>query len=632
MEELILTRDSPNDPWGFRLTGGKNFGTPLTVVKVTGGGIAESAGVQVGDMVMGINNEETASFSHSDAQKAIINAGDHLILTILRGSPVELPVTPLRCRTPVSRPDSTITVTLDHVENLLDPNIVPSDADVVIVKNSVANRDAPVDIPYPEAPKQTTEPSEEEIAELMLENAEVIDDYNVIGVNFQRFVPKCDFIKNSLVFQALQDEAIRKEKSEEEILSKCPDKRFSTFLVQPNRPKPVVKILLKDDKKDNSKNKGSIEKEELINEKDSNEEKQLEEENGNKTDSQPIGEPEKASETEVSQTSGDLHGLNTNEEILDKDSTQVTEELVSALENIIDGNVKDEDSDTAQEKREKEIAEKQAQLNTATSELSEFDKQLAQIQKQLASISILPTEIQSHLNQVQEQINKLLELKNKTAEQNVDTQSEPVPSKEIDNSEPEQENSAEAAETYSNNNFESEDLNPANEDASSDIQPPQYSQPSEDEISEQEEEPVRRKKWSIPREKPSFPLTPCLRPVVLPGGRKWRSPKDAYSEAFITETLVSQAEVLVGTTIGVNFRKYEPAKVDMSHSPTWRLIHNVEEPTGGIANRPERIPADCEYMEPIHARHFYVANLTINPDVTSSLVNQPEPTEADACT
>lgn len=53
--------------------------------------------------------------------------------------------------------------------------------------------------------------------------------------------------------QALQDEAIRKEKSEEEILSKCPDKRFSTFLVQPNRPKPVVKILLKDDKKDNSK-------------------------------------------------------------------------------------------------------------------------------------------------------------------------------------------------------------------------------------------------------------------------------------------------------------------------------------------------------------------------------------------
>lgn len=34
MEELILTRDSPNDPWGFRLTGGKNFGTPLTVVKV----------------------------------------------------------------------------------------------------------------------------------------------------------------------------------------------------------------------------------------------------------------------------------------------------------------------------------------------------------------------------------------------------------------------------------------------------------------------------------------------------------------------------------------------------------------------------------------------------------------------
>jgi len=50
-------------------------------------------------------------------------------------------------------------------------------------------------------------------------------------------VPKCDFIKNSLVFQTLQEEQIFDQKSEQEQLKRCPTKRFSTFLTPPNRPK-----------------------------------------------------------------------------------------------------------------------------------------------------------------------------------------------------------------------------------------------------------------------------------------------------------------------------------------------------------------------------------------------------------
>ena len=46
------------------------------------------------------------------------------------------------------------------------------------------------------------------------------------------------------------------------------------------------------------------------------------------------------------------------------------------------------------------------------------------------------------------------------------------------------------------------------------------------------------------------PLTPLPRPVVLPGGRIWRKPQDAFNEEFIAETLISQAEVLVGSTLG----------------------------------------------------------------------------------
>lgn len=53
-----------------------------------------------------------------------------------------------------------------------------------------------------------------------------------------------------------------------------------------------------------------------------------------------------------------------------------------------------------------------------------------------------------------------------------------------------------------------------------------------------------------PGGRPVYPLTPLPRPIILPGGRKWRSPKDAYNEKFIAETLISQAEVLVGSTLG----------------------------------------------------------------------------------
>lgn len=44
--------------------------------------------------------------------------------------------------------------------------------------------------------------------------------------------------------------------------------------------------------------------------------------------------------------------------------------------------------------------------------------------------------------------------------------------------------------------------------------------------------------------------TPQERPMVLPGGRKWRNPKDAYNEEFIAEIISSQAELITGSTLG----------------------------------------------------------------------------------
>lgn len=62
------------------------------------------------------------------------------------------------------------------------------------------------------------------------------------------------------------------------------------------------------------------------------------------------------------------------------------------------------------------------------------------------------------------------------------------------------------------------------------------------------------KQRSTPRvgkPRPMFgPPVPAERPVVLPGGRKWRKPEDAYNEQRINEALTAQAEVIKGKAIG----------------------------------------------------------------------------------
>jgi len=45
-------------------------------------------------------------------------------------------------------------------------------------------------------------------------------------------------------------------------------------------------------------------------------------------------------------------------------------------------------------------------------------------------------------------------------------------------------------------------------------------------------------------------LQPQERPIHLPGGRKWRNEKDAMNEEMIAEIISSQAELIMGTTLG----------------------------------------------------------------------------------
>jgi hypothetical protein len=45
-------------------------------------------------------------------------------------------------------------------------------------------------------------------------------------------------------------------------------------------------------------------------------------------------------------------------------------------------------------------------------------------------------------------------------------------------------------------------------------------------------------------------LQPQERPIILPGGRKWKNPKDAMNDEMIAEIISSQAELIMGTTLG----------------------------------------------------------------------------------
>ncbi|XP_051831667.1 PDZ and LIM domain protein 2 isoform X2 [Antechinus flavipes] len=58
-------------PWGFRITGGRDFHMPIVVSKVTERGKAEAADLRPGDVIVAINGENAGSMLHAEAQSKI---------------------------------------------------------------------------------------------------------------------------------------------------------------------------------------------------------------------------------------------------------------------------------------------------------------------------------------------------------------------------------------------------------------------------------------------------------------------------------------------------------------------------------------------------------------------------------
>ncbi|XP_077092172.1 PDZ and LIM domain protein 3b isoform X3 [Siphateles boraxobius] len=71
-------------PWGFRLSGGKDFNQPLTITRVTPGSKASRVNLCPGDIILAIQGVSTDGVTHAEAQNKIKDSTNQLSLKIER--------------------------------------------------------------------------------------------------------------------------------------------------------------------------------------------------------------------------------------------------------------------------------------------------------------------------------------------------------------------------------------------------------------------------------------------------------------------------------------------------------------------------------------------------------------------
>ncbi|XP_078741380.1 PDZ and LIM domain protein 7-like [Lampetra fluviatilis] len=79
--KVLLTAPSP---WGFRLQGGSDLDSPISISRVTAGSKAAQAGVSAGDLVVSICGVSAEGLSHAAAQDAVRSCTGNLELSFVR--------------------------------------------------------------------------------------------------------------------------------------------------------------------------------------------------------------------------------------------------------------------------------------------------------------------------------------------------------------------------------------------------------------------------------------------------------------------------------------------------------------------------------------------------------------------
>ncbi|CAG9802844.1 unnamed protein product [Chironomus riparius] len=614
----ITLRREPSQPFGFRLIGGSDFEIPLTVSRVVEGGIAHRAGMLEGDVVVRINDNPTINMSHESAHDELVAAGDEFTVSVLRAT------------------------------NLLaDGSAVDAteQQDTTVADADTKQEQERIDKIIPDKPV-----TDEEIAELLSGEAELLKEHGVLGVNFNRMMPKSGVFKRSEVFQVLNDQHLQAKEIEE-------SQRWTTFLQKPERPPPEPRnanifkntyrpVIVKQPKPKCAPDYRTTPPPEPVqvqvqasNEFVNNE---IVEERHEEEVQEIVQVQEQQFTTEMSSET-----IITSTEM----TSTTTTELVTFEELAADA--------TGDAVNEELVAEEiKSQSDEVSIVSSAFAEQLENVQSQLMALSHLPKTIQSTLDEITKQLQSLIPTSklykqksvepenNSTAEENTKANEETVDTTAVtDQVVVESTISAVENTTTVTETVEVEIVNQQQQQIEQMNQEEMEHHPTKDEIDEYEESQRKfRELWEKKREKQEpvdakteltaelkqkvteervikqkrarnfRGLQPQERPIILPGGRKWKNEKDAMNDELIAEIISSQAELIMGTTLGshhyespiltfddrVNFLKYQKPEKDLSflkNSETYRQIHHMVQHENGIEKRPAMVAAEEDVLK-----------------------------------
>ncbi|XP_053681738.1 uncharacterized protein LOC128732499 [Sabethes cyaneus] len=583
---VAVSRLDNTTPFGFKLVGGADFDVPLQVVKIVPGSIAEELGIRVGDVVARINEIPTNNLSYYDAHQLLACAGNSFVLGIVRAYEVPAEQRAVKERTPCGEVEYINTTPKPFWTSAKNSNRT-SEENEIEAKIS--------DVPI----------TDEQIAEILSGEAEVLKQHNVIGVNFQKMIPASGVFKQSEVFKTLNNELVQGE-----------EKRHTTFMQKPTRPPPKTREeRLREMNPPTERYQVRIVKQPKP---------KIAPDYKPPKSPEPIPEPEPVP-------------------MYDEYLTERVEVEVETFQTL--------EAEPVMQSTGKSGSPGPNSEDPETSE--EFRAQLENVQKQLEALSSLPNTIQATITALTEQLSALAQPKRKSKsitprpeegsttinlETSAEAPSESMPEvseafevteyckTEAEQSFNEQSASSDEGEHIIYTDEQIEKLQQKMKEH--DIEWTDRNDKSSEESSQagaangdtrtavQDElklQVVKKKKKTVS----AFgPLTPQERPIYLPGGRKWRNAKDAFNEQFIAEVISSQAELIQGTTLGhfyesphlgyddrVNFLKYQKPEKDLSfikNSDVYKLIHDQDPPKSGIELRPELVLAEEDVRKVMH--------------------------------
>nr|XP_019556195.2 pinin-like isoform X4 [Aedes albopictus] len=443
--------------------------------------------------------------------------------------------------------------------------------------------------------------TDEQIAEILSGEAEVLKQHNVIGVNFKKMIPTSGVFKQSEVFKTLNSELVQAEEDK--------DKKWTTFMQKPSRPAPKTRE----------------ERMRELNPPSERYQVRIVKQPKPKIapDYKPPKSPEPVPEPEPEPLYYEyLHERN-----------EVEVETIKTLESEPVMENPDNLGDPAPESEEDETPE-------------EFRTQLQSVQKQLEALSSLPITIQATIAALTEQLAVLAQPKRKSKSVTPRPEAGSTATVQADAAASSGEVVPEVSETFEVSEYSKTEAVAAESEQSASSDEGEHIIYTDEQL-EKLQEKMREHdiEWTDRNDKSSEsssqagtveegdtrtaiqnelklqvvkkkkkavsafgPLTPQERPIYLPGGRKWRNAKDAFNEQFIAEVISSQAELIQGTTLGniyesphlgyddrVNFLKYQKPEKDLTfikNSDVYKLIHDQDTPKSGIELRPELVLAE----------------------------------------